>query len=281
MRRRSALMSKRKTKWLLSGPFLLWTVAFIMIPLAIIVYYGLTSTEGSFTLSNIAEMGTPENIKALVLALLLSLVSTVICLIMAYPLAMILCNLKFNANGLIVMIFIVPMWMNFLLRTLAWQTLLEKTGVINMILKALHLPTLNIINTPYAIILGMVYNFLPFMLLPIYNSLIKIDKNVINAARDLGANEFKTFWRITFPLSLPGVISGITMVFVPAMTTFVISDLLGGAKILLIGNVIEQKFKQGNNWNVGSGLSLVLMVFILISMAIMHKYDKDGEGVAF
>lgn len=281
MRRRSPLMSKRKTKWLLSGPFLLWTVAFIMIPLAIIVYYGLTSTEGSFTLSNIAEMGTPENIKALVLALLLSLVSTVICLIMAYPLAMILCNLKFNANGLIVMIFIVPMWMNFLLRTLAWQTLLEKTGVINMILKTLHLPTLNIINTPYAIILGMVYNFLPFMLLPIYNSLIKIDKNVINAARDLGANEFKTFWRITFPLSLPGVISGITMVFVPAMTTFVISDLLGGAKILLIGNVIEQKFKQGNNWNVGSGLSLVLMVFILISMAIMHKYDKDGEGVAF
>lgn len=150
-----------------------------------------------------------------------------------------------------------------------------------MILNALHLPTLNIINTPYAIVLGMVYNFLPFMLLPIYNSLIKIDKNVINAARDLGANGFQTFIRITFPLSLPGVISGITMVFVPALTTFVISDLLGGAKILLIGNVIEQKFKQGSNWNVGSGLSLVLMVFILISMAIMRKYDKDGEGVAF
>jgi spermidine/putrescine transport system permease protein len=273
-------MTKGKTKWLLSGPFLVWTVAFIMIPLAIIVYYGLTDTQGHFTLANILEMGTQENIKALVLALLLSLVSTVICLVMAYPLAMILCNLKFNANGLIVMIFIVPMWMNFLLRTLAWQTLLEKNGVINMILNALHLPTLNIINTPYAIVLGMVYNFLPFMLLPIYNSLIKIDKNVLNAARDLGANGFQTFWRITFPLSLPGVISGITMVFVPSMTTFVISDLLGGAKILLIGNVIEQKFKQGNNWHVGSGLSLVLMVFILISMAIMHKYDKDGEGVA-
>ena len=274
-------MSKGKTKWLLSGPFLVWTVAFIMIPLAIIVYYGLTTAEGGFTLANVAQMGTPENIKALILALLLSLISTVICLLMAYPLAMILCNLNFNANGLIVMIFIVPMWMNFLLRTLAWQTLLEKNGVINMILKMLHLPTLNIINTPYAIVLGMVYNFLPFMLLPIYNSLIKIDKNVLNAARDLGANELQTFWRITFPLSLPGVISGITMVFVPSMTTFVISDLLGGAKILLIGNVIEQKFKQGNNWNVGSGLSLVLMVFILISMAVMHKYDKDGEGVAF
>lgn len=279
MRRRSQLMTKGKSKWLLSGPFLVWTAAFIIIPLAIIVYYGLTTAEGSFTLANIAEIGRPENIKALLLALLLSLVSTVICLLMAYPLAMILCSLKFNANGLIVMIFIVPMWMNFLLRTLAWQTLLEKTGVINMILEALHLPTLNIINTPYAIVLGMVYNFLPFMLLPIYNSLIKIDKNVVNAARDLGANSFQTFWHITFPLSLPGVISGITMVFVPSLTTFVISDLLGGAKILLIGNVIEQKFKQGNNWNVGSGLSLVLMVFILISMAIMHKYDKDGEGV--
>ncbi|HIR76513.1 MAG TPA: ABC transporter permease [Candidatus Choladousia intestinipullorum] len=279
MRRRSQLMTKGKSKWLLSGPFLVWTAAFIIIPLAIIVYYGLTTAEGSFTLANIAEIGRPENIKALLLALLLSLVSTVICLLMAYPLAMTLCSLKFNANGLIVMIFIVPMWMNFLLRTLAWQTLLEKTGVINMILEALHLPTLNIINTPYAIVLGMVYNFLPFMLLPIYNSLIKIDKNVVNAARDLGANSFQTFWHITFPLSLPGVISGITMVFVPSLTTFVISDLLGGAKILLIGNVIEQKFKQGNNWNVGSGLSLVLMVFILISMAIMHKYDKDGEGV--
>ena len=274
-------MSKGKSKWLFSGPFLVWTIAFIMIPLAIIVYYGLTDADGGFTLNNIAQMGTPDNIKALVYALVLSLISTIICLIMAYPLAMILCNLNFNANGLIVMIFIVPMWMNFLLRTLAWQTLLEKNGVINMILNALHLPTLNIINTPYAIVLGMVYNFLPFMLLPIYNSLIKIDKNVINAARDLGANGFQTFIRITFPLSLPGVISGITMVFVPALTTFVISDLLGGAKILLIGNVIEQKFKQGSNWNVGSGLSLVLMVFILISMAIMRKYDKDGEGVAF
>ncbi len=274
-------MSKGKSKWLLSGPFLVWSVAFIVIPLVIIIYYGMTAADGSFTLANLAEMGRPENIKALVYALALSLISTVICLVMAYPLAMILSDLNFNANGFIVMIFIIPMWMNFLLRTLAWQTLLEKSGVINMLLEALHLPALNIINTPYAIILGMVYNFLPFMLLPIYNSLIKIDKNVVNAARDLGANGAQTFCRVIFPLSLPGVISGITMVFVPALTTFVISDLLGGAKILLIGNVIEQKFKQGSNWNVGSGLSLILMVFIFISMATMHKYDKDGEGVAF
>ena len=168
------------------------------------------------------------------------------------------------------------MWMNFLLRTLAWQTLLEKNGVINSVLSFLHLPALEIINTPYAIILGMVYNFLPFMVLPIYNVLIKIDRNVINAARDLGANSVQTFWKVIFPLSIPGVISGITMVFVPALTTFVISDLLGGGKILLIGNVIEQEFTKGNNWHLGSGLSLVLMVFILISMAMIAKYDKNG-----
>ena len=270
-----------KKKKLLSGPYLVWTVAFILIPLLLIVYYGLTAPDGSFTLKNVLEMGTPENLKALWLALLLSLISTILCLVMAYPLAMILSNMKIKATGFIVMIFIIPMWMNFLLRTLAWQTLLEKNGVINMALKFLHLPTLNIINTPYAIVLGMVYNFLPFMLLPIYNTLIKIDQTVINAAMDLGANEIQTFIKIIFPLSLPGVISGITLVFVPSLTTFVISDLLGGSKILLIGNVIEQKFKQGSNWNVGSGLSLVLMVFILISMAIMQKYDKDGEGAAF
>ena len=265
----------------LYGPYLIWTAAFILIPLLLIVYYGLTSPEGGFTLDNILQMGRPENLKALTLALLLSLISTVLCLILSYPLAMILRGMKGSATGVIVMIFIIPMWMNFLLRTLAWQTLLERNGVINSLLSAIGLPKLAIINTPYAIVLGMVYNFLPFMLLPIYNVLIKIDQNVINAARDLGANSVQTFTRIIFPLSIPGVISGITMVFVPSLTTFVISDLLGGSKILLIGNVIEQKFKQGNNWNVGSGLSLVLMVFILISMAIMQRYDKNGEGAMF
>ncbi|MDY3918626.1 MAG: ABC transporter permease [Candidatus Limivivens sp.] len=273
-------MNKKKNP-LLSGPFLVWTVAFTIIPLLLIVYYGFTALEdGSFTLDNILKITTPEYSKALFLSLLLSLIATVICLVMAYPLAMILVNLKVRQTGFIVMIFIIPMWMNFLLRTLAWQTLLEKSGVINMILKMLHLPTLSIINTPYAIVLGMVYNFLPFMLLPIYNSLVKIDPAVINAAKDLGANGFQIFCKITVPLTIPGIISGITMVFVPALTTFVISDLLGGSKILLIGNVIEQQFKQVNNWHVGSGLSLVLMIFILLSMAVMNKYDKEGEGVA-
>ena len=271
----------RKFKRLLAGPYLFWSVSFIIIPLLMIFYYGLTDKDGAFTLLNIAKITTPENLKALGLALLLSFVSTVICLLLAYPLAMILSNLGVNQSSFIVLIFILPMWMNFLLRTLAWQNLLEKNGVINVILDFLNLPALEIINTPYAIVLGMVYNLLPFMVLPIYNVLAKIDKDVIAAARDLGANNVQTFLRIILPLSVPGIISGITMVFVPALTTFVISDLLGGSKILLIGNVIEQEFKQGSNWHVGSGLSLVLMIFIIISMALIAKYDKDGEGTAF
>jgi spermidine/putrescine transport system permease protein len=190
---------------------------------------------------------------------------------------MILNKSKMKSNSFIVMIIILPMWMNFLLRTIAWQNILERTGIINTVLKFFNLPMLNIINTPSAIILGMVYNFLPFMVLPIYNVLIKIDKDIINAARDLGANSIQTFLKIILPLSLPGVISGITMVFVPSLTTFVISNILGGSKIVLIGNVIEQQFRIGN-WHAGSGLSLVLMIFILISMAILSKYDKEGEG---
>lgn len=271
----------KKMKQLLAGPYMFWCAAFIIIPLLMILYYGFTDKNGGFTLLNIARITTPENLKALGLALLLSFVSTVFCLILAYPLSMILTNLGVNQQSFIVLIFILPMWMNFLLRTLAWQNLLEKNGIINVVLEFLHLPSLDIINTPYAIVLGMVYNFLPFMVLPIYNVLSKIDKDIIAAARDLGANSVQTFLRIILPLSVPGIISGVTMVFVPALTTFVISDLLGGSKILLIGNVIEQEFKQGSNWHVGSGLSLVLMIFIIISMALIAKYDKDGEGTAF
>ena len=169
------------------------------------------------------------------------------------PLAMILRGRGQSARRIHVFIFVLPMWMNFFLRTMAWQTLLEKNGVINGILNWLHLPKQSLINTPWAIILGMVYNFLPFMVLPIYNVLSKIDDNTINAAMDLGANSFQTLIFIWLPLSMPGIISGITMVFVPSLTTFVISDLLGGSKILLIGNVIEQEFTKGSNWHLGSG----------------------------
>jgi spermidine/putrescine transport system permease protein len=276
MRRRSALKNKQK---FLATPYFFWAVAFIIIPILMVFYYGFIDSAGHFTMQNILAIASPEHSKALFLSIRLSLVSTLICLLLAYPLAMILANKSVNQNQFIVLIFILPMWMNFLLRTLAWQTLLEKTGVINSVLRFLSLPTLDIINTDAAIILGMVYNFLPFMVLPIFNSLSRMDQDLINAARDLGANNVKTFCRIIFPLSLPGVISGITMVFVPALTTFVISSLLGGSKILLIGNVIEQEFTQASNWNLGSGLSMVLMLFIILSMIVTAIFDKDGEGL--
>jgi len=272
----SKKVKSNKLKWL-SYPYILWMMAFILIPLFMVLYYGLTNKDGFFTFENILQITESMNRKALRLALELSIASTIICLLLAYPLALILSKMQMKSNSFIVLIIILPMWMNFLLRTIAWQNILEKTGIINNFLNFLHLPTLNIINTPAAIVLGMVYNFLPFMVLPIYNVLIKIDKDIVNAARDLGANSIHTFLKIIFPLSMPGVLSGITMVFVPSLTTFVISSILGGSKIVLIGNVIEQKFKLGT-WHTGSGLSLVLMIFILLSMAILAKYDKDKEG---
>lgn len=275
MRRQSAL--KSKNKWL-SAPYILWSAVFIIVPLGMILYYGLTDQTGSFTLDNITAIASAGHAKALRVSLLLSLVSTLVCFLLAYPLAMILAGVQVKRHNFIILVFILPMWMNFLLRTLAWQTLLEKNGVINHVLSFLHLPALRIINTPAAIILGMVYNFLPFMVLPLYNALSKIDTNVINAARDLGANHVYTFIRIILPLSIPGIISGITMVFIPALTTFVISSLLGGGKLLLIGDVIEQEFTRTSNWHLGSGLSMILMVFILINMVLSAIFDKDGKG---
>lgn len=280
MRRPWELMNNKSAikKKLLGTPYFIWSVVFILIPLGMVFYYGLTDKSGAFTMQNVLAIAAQEHAKALWLALLLSLIATLICILLAYPLAMILCARKTGRQSYVVLLFILPMWMNFLLRTLAWQTLLEKTGVINSILGFLHLPVLKIINTPYAIVLGMVYNFLPFMVLPIYNALSGIDGNVINAARDLGANGTQVFFKITLPLSIPGIISGITMVFIPALTTFIISKLLGGGKILLIGNVIEEEFTQASNWHLGSGLSIVLMLFILVNMFLTAVFDKDGEG---
>jgi len=265
-------------KQLLAGPFIVWMVLFTIIPLALMFARGLTDKSGAFTFDNVLAMGNAMNFDAMVLSLQLSLLSTVICLLLAYPLALILRGMKNGSTGVIIFIFVLPMWMNFLLRTIAWQSLLEKEGVINGFLSMLGIPALEIINTPAAIVLGMVYNYLPFMVLPLYNALVKIDDNLINASYDLGANYFQTLIRVLVPQSLPGIVSGITMVFVPSLTTFVISDILGGGKVMLIGNVIEQQFTVSYNWNLGAGLSIVLMVFVLLSMAIMNAVDKNGEG---
>lgn len=269
----------RRVRYLLSTPYVLWSIGFIVLPLIMIVYYGMTGRDGGgFTLENLKLIWSPTNRSTLILSIQLSIVSTVLCLLIAYPLALALRALRLKSNGFVILLFMLPMWMNFLLRTIAWQNILEKNGIINTVLSAAGLPKLNIINTPEAVILGMIYDFLPFMIIPIYNVLSKIDDDVIQAASDLGANYIQILFRVIMPLSKPGVISGLTMVFVPSLTTFVISDILGGGKVLLIGKVIEQKFKMTNDWNAGCGLSLVLMVFIFICMAIVQKYDKDAEG---
>ena len=253
-----------------------WAFIFIVVPLCMVIYYGFTDSAGKFTMDNVSTIMKPGYLKSLVRSLQLAVISTVVCFLLAYPLGLILSSMKLSRNTYIVTLFILPMWMNFLLRTLTWMTLLEGKGVINTVLEFFHLPTISIINTPAAIVLGMVYNFLPFMILPIYNALNRIDENVINAARDLGANTLQTFLRITLPLSLPGILSGITMVFIPALTTFAISTMLGGSKILLIGNIIEQEFTQLYDWHLGSGLSIVLMIFILINMIVEALYDTEG-----
>ncbi len=268
----------RSRKMILTAPYTVWMAIFVIVPLLIVVGYGLTDAEGNITLANVLSMAEPIHRKAMWTSLRLSVLCTLICFVLALPLALVIRSLRIRSSGFVIFIFILPMWMNFLLRTIAWQSLLEKSGVINTVLTALGFPAQNMINTEGAIVLGMVYNYLPFMVLPIYNALAKISRDTFDAASDLGAGWWQTMRRITLPLILPGIVSGSTMVFVPALTTFVLSDLLGGAKIQLIGNVIEQEFTVNNNWNLGAGLSLVLMLLVLGSMALMSKYDKNREG---
>lgn len=262
---------------LFAAPFLIWAVLFIFCPVVAIAWYGLTDAQGAMTLANISLMTHWEYLKALELSIVLALISTVICLIVAYPLCLILTEKKRGKGSLLFLLFILPMWMNSLLTTMAWQTILEKNGILNQFLRLLSLPDVSLINTPAAIVIGMIYNFLPYMVLPLYVALSKINGNVIAAARDLGASSWQTFTKVILPLSLPGAISGITMVFIPSLTTFFISGLLGGNKILLIGNIVEQEFTMAYDWHLGSGLSLVLMVFIIINMAVTAYFDRS-EG---
>ena len=266
------------TKKLFSGPFLAFILCGTIVPMCVIAFYGLTDRSGAFTLENILAIATRNHAQALGLSLGLALISTAICLLLAFPLGLILKDSKLGKKGFMVFVFILPMWMNFLLRTMAWQVLLERNGIINIALKALGLPLLDIINTPAAVVLGMVYDYLPFMVLPIYNALIKIDKSLIEAAYDLGADRALVLRKVLIPLSVPGIVSGITMVFVPSLTTFAISTMLGGGKVNLIGNIIEQEFTVSSHWTLGAGLSLVMMVFIIISMALIEKFDREGEG---
>jgi spermidine/putrescine transport system permease protein len=232
------------------------------------------------SLENFKRFLSPIFIKVFFDSIVLAMASTILCLIIGYPVALILSTMKKNNQNFFLFLLIVPMWMNFLLRTYALRLILGNNGIINRILMSINLPTLRLLYNELAIMIGMVYNFLPFMILPIYTVLIKIDPLLIDAARDLGADNRKVFTKVILPLSFPGVIAGITMVFMPAMSSFVIPSLLGGNKINLIGNIIEEQFVRIGNWHFGSAVSIILILFILISMSIMNRYDqKEGENI--
>ncbi|NEX01316.1 spermidine/putrescine transport system permease protein [Pseudobutyrivibrio sp. NOR37] len=271
------MINRLRTSFL-ATPYAVWILICTILPLFYILGYAITTPEGSFTLSNLTAIADPVHLSSLWLSIKVAFVTTIICLVLAYPVALILHNLKISNKGFVVFLFILPMWMNFMLRILAWQIILSNNGILNSILSAIGLPTVHILYTKAAVTLGMVYDFLPYMILPIYNALSKINDSVIEAAADLGANWWTTFTKITIPLSRDGILSGIIMVFVPALSSFVVSNLLGGGKVLLIGNVIEQEFTLARNWNLGSGLSIILMIFVLVSMSIMNRLDDSENG---
>ena len=268
---------KKNNSVLLSTPYIIWMVVFTLIPLGVVGYYALTDpATGEFTWGNLINLKL--YLPVLWQSILYSLVSAFICLLLGYPVAYYIAHTGPVAQKLLYMLVMLPMCMSFLLRTLAWVGLLQDTGIINNLLSALGLPRLQMIRTPGAVILGMVYNYLPYMILPLYSTIVKIDGRLIEAAEDLGCNSVQVFSKVILPLSVPGILSGMTMVFVPAVSTFYISQKLGGTETVLIGDVIERQFKQGNNPNLGAALSLVLMVLVFVCTGIMNRFGADEEG---
>lgn len=266
-----------KSNKLLSCPYILWLLIFTIVPLFIVFYFAFTNDAGELTVQNFSYMSlyAPVFLRSFRLAV----ISTVVCLILGYPLAYAMSRLKAKHQTIAMILIMLPMWMNFLLRTYAWLTILENNGLLNHLLSWLHLPEISIINTPAAVGLGMVYNYLPFMILPIYTSLTKMDQSLIEAAKDIGCSDRQVFTRVIFPLSIPGVLSGIIMVFVPAVSTFVISKILGGGANMLVGDLIEMQFLGGAyNANMGAAISLVMMVIIMVFIWLTGKIDKNGDG---
>ncbi|QQK07444.1 ABC transporter permease [Miniphocaeibacter halophilus] len=262
----------------LAYPYIIWISIFIIIPIIMVLYYALKSGEiAGFTLDNFIKFFKSINLRVFYNSIKIAFVCTIVCLIIGYPMAYWISKLSLRKRSIMILLVILPMWMNFLLRTYAWMNILATNGIINNFLGLFGMEPLNLIYTKGAIIVGMVYNFLPFMILPIYTVIEKIDNSLLEASADLGATQMQTFWKIIFPMSLPGVITGITMVFIPAISTFEISALLGGNKINLIGNVIENQFRVVGDWNYGSAISMVLMAIILIIMMITNKFDSSEE----
>ena len=271
-------MMKKNNSLLLSTPYILWMVVFTLIPLGVVVYYSLTDSPstGNFTLANLQALW--EYLPVLGQSVWYSLISSFICLLIGYPVAYYIAHRTPLVQKLLYMLVMLPMCMSFLLRTLAWVGLLQDTGILNTLLGKLGIGPLPLIRNSGAVILGMVYNYLPYMILPLYAIIVKIDHRLIEAAEDLGCTPVKVFTKVVLPLSVPGILSGITMVFVPAVSTFYISQKLGGIETILIGDVIERQFKQGNNPNLGAALSLVLMLLVFVCTGIMNRFGDSEEG---
>lgn len=267
-----------KEKSILQYPYIIWSIMFIIIPIFLVIYFSLTNKNGSFTFENYKRLFNAAYVEVFLKSIYLSVVSTLICFIIGYPSAYFLSRLNVKMQNILLLLLIIPMWMNFLLRTYAWMSIIGKNGIINTFLKSIGFHKINILYTNAAVILGMVYNFLPFMIMPIYTVLQKIDSNIIKAAEDLGADKHIVFRRIIFPLSIPGIMSGLTMVFMPAVSTFVISNLLGGGQFMLIGNLIEIQFTTACNWYFGSAISIIMMLIILVSMIILSKFSDNSES---
>ncbi|MBQ2952581.1 MAG: ABC transporter permease [Clostridia bacterium] len=290
---------------LFASPYTLWMIIFTVVPVILIGYYAFTDANGAFTLDNFKNFWDSNfnanksilaageavgqdysayitrgtvNVDTLVYSLWMAFLCTVICLLLGYPAALIMADRKMKLGPTLVVLFIIPMWMNFLLRTIAWMSLLEDSGLINTFLKWLGFEGVQLMYNSEAVLLGMVYNFLPFMVFPIYTALSKMDFRLSEAAADLGCNSWQTLYKVTMPLSIPGIVSGITMVFMPSVTTFFIPRVLGGGNTMMFGDLIEAKFLTEGNWNVGSALSLIMMLLILVSLSILRKADPNGEG---
>ena len=283
MKKKSSLMTH-----IAGSPYIVWAVLFIIVPLCMVAYYAFTDKNGNFTFENMLSISKYAD--TIVLSIWLGLLATVISLVVAYPLAMIMASKGPEKQSRMTMLIMLPMWMNFLLRTYSWMTILEDNGflttTLNSVIEAIcngigkEFEPIHLINTRGAVVLGMVYNFLPYMILPIYTVILKMDRSLIEASQDLGCNKFQVFKNITVPLSLPGVVSGFTMVFVPSVSTFYISQKLGGTGTTLIGDIIETQFQTANNFHLGASLSFVLMILIFICLAVMNKFsDEDGEVI--
>ena len=258
-----------------AAPHILWAIMFIVAPMIFVLYFAFTDAQGNFSFSNISSLSQYGNV--FILSIAFALIATVVCLIIGYPLAYFMSRQSERAQKILMVLVMLPMWCNLLIRTYALMALLDNGGLLNSLLESLGLDKLSIVGTNFGVILGMIYDFLPYMVLPIFTAMTKLDKRYIEASHDLGCNGLQTMTRVIMPLTVSGVISGITMVFVPSISTFYISQKLGAGKIDLVGDTIERLFQNPSTYNVGAAMSLVMMVLIIISVRIMNRFSDDDS----